>query len=736
MNETQTDDLISPKSNANVLVSALLKLGLLVCCFLFILAAFVPLDSFSQLCISIGIIAIVYAASSESLQHHKLRYFFRIFALILGSILSVRYLVWRGFHTLETTEIISLVCMWILFIAEIYAGIIHLLGCFINVFPLNRPELLLKDYSAHKIPTVDVMVPTYNEPEDLLEITLRAALLLEYPQEKLHIHLLDDGGTDQKINQKDKKAASQALERRHSLQSLCKKLGVQYHTREKKLHAKAGNINSALGHTDSELIVILDADHVPTTDFLERTVPWMIVDEKVFLVQSPHFMANPDPVERNYFSAFTRMPSENDMFYGVIQKGLDFWSSSFFCGSAAVLKRECLELVGGIAGDSITEDAETALELHSLGYKSVYVDKPMISGLAPETFASFIQQRIRWAQGMAQILILKKPFLNKGLSWYQKCGYMSSILFWLFPFARLTFLLSPLGYLVFGLELIQASILDVFAYTIPHVLVTFRQTNMLFGKNRWPLVSELYEILQCTFIFRALITVVRNPTQPSFVVTPKGENLNEDYVSSLSNIFYWLLILLGIGSVAGVYEFFASPLTRELTAIVFTWNSFNFILCLGLLEVLIEKKQLRKHSRLPAYDKVKVSHSNGAVYTGHLVDMSVEGARLDMDCTETFPDTVIMSLYTNALNEEIQLTCSVRYQNADSGDVRVAFDVANDDEKSKVVALTLCDSSRWESFQKRRTRQISYFYGLRHVLSVSITPIFKHIYMKFKQRYQ
>lgn len=158
----------------------------------------------------------------------------------------------------------------------------------------------------------------------------------------------------------------------------------------------------------------------------------MLRNEKVFLVQTPHFMANPDPVERNYFSAFTRMPSENDMFYGTIQKGLDYWGSSFFCGSAALMRRAHLDLVGGISGDSITEDAETALDLHKMGYESVYVDRPMVSGLAPETFDAFIQQRMRWAQGMTQILLLKKPFKAEGLKWYQRVGYMSSIMFWLF----------------------------------------------------------------------------------------------------------------------------------------------------------------------------------------------------------------------------------------------------------------------------------------------------------------
>jgi cellulose synthase (UDP-forming) len=188
----------------------------------------------------------------------------------------------------------------------------------------------LDDFDEDQLPTIDVAIPSYNEPEALLEITIRAARMLNYPKHKIHIHLLDDGGTDEKIAQANQAAADAALQRRQCLQTLCQRLGVHYHTRARNLNAKAGNINSAMQNMAGDLIVILDADHVPTTDFLSRTVPWMIKDENVFLVQSPHFMANPDTVEKNYFSAFSRMPSENDMFFGIIQKGLDFWSSSFF----------------------------------------------------------------------------------------------------------------------------------------------------------------------------------------------------------------------------------------------------------------------------------------------------------------------------------------------------------------------------------------------------------------------
>jgi cellulose synthase (UDP-forming) len=183
------------------------------------------------------------------------------------------------------------------------------------------------------------------------------------------------------------------------------------------------------------------------------------------MVQTPHLLLNPAPGERN-LRTFLKMPSENEMFYGIIQRGLDKWNASFFCGSAAVLRRSALAETNGFQGRSITEDCETALELHSRGWHSIYVDKPLIAGLQPASFASFIVQRSRWAQGMIQILLFQRPFLKRGLSISQRLCYMSSMLFWFFPVARTIFLIAPLFYLFFDLEIFTASGSEFHAYTL------------------------------------------------------------------------------------------------------------------------------------------------------------------------------------------------------------------------------------------------------------------------------
>lgn len=696
-----------------------------------------PMDALAQLVVAGCMLVVIYLAAHEAATIKRYRVFFRVLAVLLGLALTVRYILWRGIYTLEAADWLSLSAAWLLFLAELYAALTHIISCVVNIFPLSRPERSLQKYAADTLPTVDVLIPTYNEDPDILQVTLRAALQMHYPANKLQVHLLDDGGTLQKRQQKNTFARHQAQHRCQQLQALCGSLNVRYHTREQNLFAKAGNINSALANTTGELVVILDADHVPTSDFLDKTVPWLIERKKVFLVQTPHFMANPDPVERNYFSAFTRMPSENDMFYGTIQKGLDFWNASFFCGSAAVLRRAHLDKVNGLSGQSVTEDAETAYDLHAMGYESVYVNRPMVSGLAPETLQAFVTQRMRWAQGMTQILLLKKPYRGAGLSWTQRFGYLSSILFWLFPFARIIFLLMPLTYLIFGLQIYHASLLEIVAYTIPHVIATYQLSTLLFGRTRWPLVSELYEILQCTFTLKALVRVFRNPNAPSFVVTPKGENLVQQYISPLANIFYGLIVLVVTGIILGLHKLTTEPLTQDLTLVVLLWNTFNLLLLFSVLSVLIEQRQMREQSRLPANDDVTFQDDEGRAWVGNMRDLSLGGGKAQIHARhQSLPEQLHLVSWSRSLGRNINIPCQILFHDAQSGVVRFCFLRTSDAARNEIVAYTMGDSRRWKSFQRRRTRPIPYFYGVRHVLRVSLRPVFQHFTMQLKALWQ
>jgi cellulose synthase (UDP-forming) len=310
------------------------------------------------------------------------------------------------------------------------------------------------------------------------------------------------------------------------------------------------------------------------------------------------------------------------MFYGIIQKGLDKWNSAYFCGSAAVLRRAALEEAGGFHGASITEDCETALELHSRGWRSLYVDKPLIAGLQPETFADFIGQRTRWCQGMLQILLLKNPIAMSGLSLAQRLCYLSSSMFWLFPLTRSIFLAAPLMYLFFDLQIYNSSLQEFGAYTILYLAAALVLQNYNYGRFRWPWVSELYEYVQTPYLLPAIASVVRNPRRPEFRVTAKGVTTEDDHLSRLAAPYFAIFGVLLAASIVAVLRLGAEPEARGMLLIVGVWNTFNLVLATAALGVLCERRERRRTQRLP------ISWRGALHTTDDIIPVAIEDASL------------------------------------------------------------------------------------------------------------
>jgi len=551
-----------------------------------------PMSLQAQLVLSFSVLGCMFFTMSR--PDNKI---FRMMTYGFVSVLAIRYGYWRTVDTLPSIyEPWNFIPAFILYLAEMYCLAMLFVSLFMLADPLKRNSPSVP--AIDDLPTVDVFVPTYNEEAELLALTLAAAKAMAYPKNKLNIYLLDDGGTDAKRNDRDPRKALAALHRHEQLKALCEAMDVTYHARKENSHAKAGNLNEGLKISSGELVVVFDADHAPVRDFLRETVGFFRETEKLFLVQTPHYFLNPDPLEKN-LQTFARMPSENEMFYSILQRGLDKWDSSFFCGSAAVLSRKALETTNGFAGQSITEDCETALALHSQGWHSIYVDKPLIAGLQPETFVSFIGQRARWCQGMLQILILNRPFLAKGLSMPQRICYAGINLFWLFPLSRLAFMFSPLLYIFFSLEVFQSNIVEFASYSLTYLVASYAMQSYLYGKVRWPWVSELYEYVQSVMLFGSIISVVRNPRKPTFNVTAKGQTLDKSGISPIARPYFAIFFILLVAAFYSGWRYMTEPMSGELLLIVAGWNLINLALAGASLGVVAERRELRRNQRLP-----------------------------------------------------------------------------------------------------------------------------------------
>ena len=646
----------------------------------------------------------------------------RLVALALGTAVVLRYVYWRTTSTLPpVNQLENFIPGFLVYLAEMYSVLMLALSLFVVAMPL--PPRGSRTVDGERLPTVDVFVPTYNEDIGLLANTLAAAKAIDYPADKLTVWLLDDGGTEQKRNAAAVLEAQMAEARHRDLQALCRDLGVNYLTRAKNEHAKAGNLNNGLEHSRGELIAVFDADHAPARDFLRETVGHFSDDPKLFLVQTPHFFLNPDPLERN-LRTFEKMPSENEMFYGIIQRGLDKWNAAFFCGSAAVLRRAALNEAGGFSGLSITEDCETALALHSRGWNSVYVDKPLIAGLQPATFASFIGQRSRWAQGMMQILRFHFPLFKSGLTLAQRLCYMSSTLFWLFPFPRTIFLVAPLFYLFFDLQIFTASGGEFLGYTLAYMLVNLMMQNYLYGSFRWPWISELYEYVQTVHLLPAVVSVMLNPSKPTFKVTAKDESIAVARLSEISRPFFVIFGVLFIAFLMSIWRFYSEPYKADVTFVVGGWNLLNLIIAGCALGVVSERSE-RAASRRVTIKRRCTFTLDGRDYPATLENVSAHGARIQVFGLESepgFEGPAALRFVPYGGEQEASLPVEIRNVEHLGNLVAIGcrFRPAEAAHHSLVADLIFANSNQWSDFQVSRRYNPGLFRGSWWFLGVAL----------------
>ena len=691
---TLDEDLILPWVWATVLVAV-------------IIVAAIPVDSRAQMWVAGWVLLIM----SFMRRRQRLPGSYRVLFLCLGAYLTARYFFWRTFSTLGYHDIASYIGTWLLYLAEVFGIALFFLGIFVNIRPAKRSFAPLPD-DPRQLPSVDVLVPSYNEAPEMLEVTLSAAVQIRYPKEKLRVYLLDDGGTVQKRNGPSAEEAAAAVLRHQTLRAMCERIGAHYLTRENNEHAKAGNINEALKNVHGDLVLMLDADHVPTVDILEKTVGLFVRDEKLFLVQTPHFFISPDPIEKN-LQVFERMPSENEMFYSVIQHGLDFWNGAFFCGSAGILRRKHLDEIGGMSGASITEDAETSLVLHRHGYNSAYINHPMISGLQPATYTDFVVQRLRWTQGMVQIFVLNNPMSVKGLKFWQRLCYLSSSFFWFFGYARVIFLVAPAAYLLFSLRVYDANLREVLVYAVPHLIGGLLVNDYLFGRVRWAFVSELYEIMLSLFSLPIIIRVLMNPHEPKFIVTPKGEQVSQDFISKLATPFYVIYAVTLVACAMGVYRFFEYPFERDTIYVTMAWELVNLVVLNAALGALYERRQRRVTPRMPANIDAQLQFDGQPLIQCNINDLSGNGALLSVSESAFAPVKGVpraeLVVLNSALRKVSRLHVIIRSSRA-TGNGRMAvgleFSAESQSEKLEKVALVHGDSERWVRFMRtRNTRQ-------------------------------
>jgi cellulose synthase (UDP-forming) len=562
--------------------------------------------------------------------------YYHLFMVWLSLITTLRYLYYRVTFTLTFDGWINSIACLLLFAAELYAILTLVVAFFQTLRIRERTPIDLSTIPQEKWFKVDIYIPTFNEDVEIVRKTALAALACEYAPEKKKVYILDDGRPERYKSDDPRREKFQA--RREQIRLMCEELGCIHMTRDNNDHAKAGNINTAFRKTDGDLVLILDCDHIPSRQFLLHTVGFFY-DTKVSFVQTPHWFYNPDPFERNLVTG-GRIPVGNELFYKVLQKGNDFWNAAFFCGSAAVIRKTHALEVGGIAVETVTEDCHTALRLHSLGYKSVYYDKIMVAGLAPDTFSDYVGQQVRWARGMAQILRLENPLFKKGLTPAQRICYFSATSHFLYGYPRLVYAIAPTLYLIFGINSVQGLGFETLAYAIPHILLSLYANYIIYKQVRFSFWNEIFEFAMAFQAGWVTFLALINPKLGTFNVTNKGTNISKrtfDWRSMRGLLIVTAFVVVSLLLVP--YRLLLLPEESEAVIVNTIWSGFNFILLVAALLVGFEQPQIRTAHRLERELRVVISSINHTI-VGETINISETGALIRLESQPNLPDEV------------------------------------------------------------------------------------------------
>lgn len=650
------------------------------------------IDAFFSMPVAAGISGLVLFAIALLVKHGRSRRWM----LGLSLFLYVRYMVWRLLYTVPTDDATTLFLGSAVYLAELY-GLCQF--CFFTYQSWSPTER--QPAPITRFPTVDMMVTVVDEPLSILRQTLVGCLAQEYPQDRFKVYVLDDG-------------------HRADVRRLAASLGCGYLRRlDRPRHAKAGNLNHALGVTDGEVVAVFDVDHVPARTFLQETVGFFD-DPQVAIVQTPHHFYNPDIFQRN-LRVGDRVKNEQALFFRLLQAGRDAHNSAFFAGSGGLLRRRALEEIGGFQTQTITEDLHTSMQLHARGYRSCYLNRVLSAGLMPETFAGYLKQRTRWATGCIHVLLRDNPLFKRGLTLPQRIDYFGSIFYFFFGLPRLICLAAPLASLLFHTPPLHADVAPLLIHFCSFYLAAALAMRPVTQGSRNPFWSDVYEIAMCFALSAAAVKALAAPRKERpFDVTPKGQRVSQRTVHELSQAWPHLVVFgLLIAGVASGLQHLRQGSGDPGLSVSLLWGGVNLLLLTVAMFAASEQIQGRQGFRLDRDFAGELS-VDGAAITARIVNLNEDGAALVLERPVFTTGPTVTLLLTSSQGRLVRLTGRLTRQEprpAGGVDAGLQFVGVDDATRRLLIDKIFSDPAPWKAGDRVQPGIVSSLRSLGYALT-------------------
>ncbi|MCR5420281.1 MAG: cellulose synthase catalytic subunit [Lachnospiraceae bacterium] len=557
--------------------------------------------------------------------------------VLITTFFSIIYLIWRVLYTIPfeygAVSVFAGVALLVVEILGLVESSVH----HYNLYGVYRP--VLPEIEDDEFPDVDIYISTYNEPEEVLIKTINGCKYMKYPDlNKVHIYLCDDG-------------------HRAKMKEFAKRMGINYLDRDNHDGAKAGNLNHAMSKTTSPYIVTFDADMIPRSNFLLRTIPYFIGMEKenigkpekeqthLGFVQAPQAFYNPD-LFQYYLYSEERIPNEQDYFYRDIQVSRNKSNCVIYGGSNTVLSRKALNDIGGFYTETITEDFATGMLIQKKGYKCIAIDEVLASGLSATDLKSLINQRVRWARGVITTNRKMHTMWSKDLTPAQKINYWASVWYWYAPVKRLIYYMCPILYGVFGYMVIKCTLGQILVFWLPMYITQTLSLRVMSHNLRTAKWTGIYETILFPFLLIPVLMETIGIKMKKFKVTKKGAVESE---AGKNNIYITPFAFLVVLSIIGIYNCIKQIFdSNDLgPAVVLFWLVINLYSLVMAMFFVMGRNYVRKYDRMEIVMDALL-HTPKSKYNCRTSDLSDEGLSLVYDKPINIDDSwpVVIGLKT------------------------------------------------------------------------------------------
>lgn len=551
-------------------------------------------------------------------NHKFLKYF-----IALAMLVQIVYMIWRLLYTIPTQNAAGFIFGCLLFLSEFLAFIQS----------TTHRITFLKDYqpdvktlkNLKSLPSVDILIATYNEPVEILRSTVAAAVNQNYPKDKFKVYICDDGN-------------------RHEVEQLAREYGAIWATRKEHIHAKAGNLNNCLkNYASGELFVVLDADMIPKSTFLERTVGYFS-DANMALVQAPQVFYNPDPFQNN-LQLYSTIPNEQDFFMREVLTRRSIFNAVLNVGSNAVFRRSAIEAIGMIPVGTITEDMATSMLLQAKGFNTIFVNETLAMGLSPTSFSDYVVQRDRWCRGNIQVLKKWNPLTLPGLSFMQRLIYFDGVIYWFFGLQKIVYIIGPILFLLTSIPVFYADVFTMLLFFVPNYYISSLIFSLFNHKSRTYAWAHIYETALAPYLLISALSELFLSSKIKFSVTPKDRSLNKSHFAfqvGWPHLLFTAISLVAL--VVGIKKMLVDVnFMIPVYLVNLFWLLYNLMGLVASILVCFEKQRYRAAERFTVQSQMSMTLADQRVLPVKLIDISLISCAVEPLESLENPDSLIGS---------------------------------------------------------------------------------------------